>query len=180
MVAIYGESNVRVDLTGKPHFRFQDLDTYRSISGQHVKEMDFCWLRDGKLFMLEVKAYSDEVEQAKEENVTAEQFVKYLVDKTAPKVWDTLLMFSACWLPTRKGIEFRDNLSEAFHTPICPIYVVIVLDVPSWFKRQHFATLRTRFRGVLRGKMALFDSKSIVVCTPGQLGNHLPEVSAIS
>ncbi|MBF0604612.1 MAG: hypothetical protein HQL07_13080 [Nitrospirae bacterium] len=181
-MAIDEESNVRVDLTGKPHFRFQDLAAYKKISGQHVKEMDFCWLRDGKLFMLEVKAYSDEMEQAKEENVTAEQFVKYLVDKTAPKVWDSLLMFSACWLPTNQGTQFRDDLPKAFHTPICPICVVIVLDVPAWLKRQHFATLRTRFRDVLRGKMTLFDSENIIICTPGQLGDfseRLPEVSAM-
>ncbi|MBF0131418.1 MAG: hypothetical protein HQL75_02370 [Magnetococcales bacterium] len=179
-MAIYEESNVRVDLTGIPHFRFQNLAAYKKISGQHVKEMDFCWLRDGKLFMLEAKAYSDEREQAKEKNVTAEQFVEYLVDKTAPKVWDSLLMFSACWLPTDKGTKFRADLPEEFHTPICPICIVIVLDVPDWFKRQHFATLRTRFRDVLRGKMALFDSECIVVCTPCRLGSRLPEVSTIS
>lgn len=182
MVDVYEESNVKVDLTGKPHFRFQDLAAYKSISGQHVKEMDFCWLNNGELFLLEVKTYADEVPQAKEENITADKFIKYLVDKTAPKVWDSLLMFSACWLPTNKGKEFLTDLPQQFHVPIGRICVVIVLDVPGWFK-QYFGTLKKRFQKVLQGKMALFDSKCIIVCMPDQLGGFsslLPEVSAMT
>ena len=79
-MSLFSESGVQVDLTGKPHFRFQDLEAYRSIKGQHVQEMD----------------------------------------------------------------------------------------VPDWFKPQ-FDSLKKRFRTVLKGKMALFDTPSLIVCMPGQL-----------
>ncbi|MEO5331451.1 MAG: hypothetical protein H7839_05455 [Magnetococcus sp. YQC-5] len=169
------ESGMRVDLTGKPHFRFQDLAAYRSVSGQHVKEMDYCWLDAQELFMLELKAYSDVRAQARAEQMTSDQFLAYLINKTAPKVWDSLLLFSACWLPTNKGKELRQELDVRFHVRIECIRVVIVVAVPDWFKPQ-FETLRRRFREVLQGKMALFDSRSLIVCMP----EHLVQYPALA
>lgn len=167
---VYCESGVQVNLADKPHFRFQDLKVYRQLSGRHVQEMDFCWLADDRLILLELKAYKDEVEQAKEEHIPPDQFVDHLVAKTAPKIWDALLMFSACWLPTKKGEEFRKELSPVFHKRIARMGVVIVLDVPPWFI-PHFNTLKRRFRTVLVGKLALFDCQSLLVCMPDELGN---------
>ena len=167
-MSLFVESGVQVDLTGKPHFRFQDLESYRTIKGQHVQEMAYCWLDAEKPVMLELKAYSEEVEHAKQENTTVDEFIAYLIQKTTPKVWDSLLMFSACWLPTDKGLAFRNELDPTFHTHIQQIGIIIVLDVPDWFKPQ-FASLKKRFRTVLKGKMALFDIRSLIVCMPGQL-----------
>jgi len=167
-MSVFIESGVRVDLTGKCYFRFQDLAAYRSVKGQYVKEMDFCWMDGEQLIMLELKAYTEEVEHAREENITAEAFIDYLINITAPKIWDSLLMLSACWLSTDKGIEFRDELTPEFHAKIQRIGIVIVLDVPDWFEPQ-FGELKGRFREVLKGKMALFDIRRLIVCMPSQL-----------
>lgn len=166
-MTLFNESEVRGDLTGKPHFRFQDLKAYQSISGHHVKEMDYCWLDAEQLILLEMKAYADECEQAKLDRIPPDQFISSLVEKTAPKVWDSLLMFSACWLATSKGQEFRRELDEKFHIRQ-QIGVVIVLDVPQQF-RPHFWMVKERFRSVLKGKMSLFDSRRLIVCMPSQL-----------
>lgn len=179
-MSISVESGMRVDLTGKPHFRFQELTAYQSVSGQHVKEMDYCWLDNNVLFMLELKSYSAEVVEAREGQKASDQFVDYLIDKTAPKVWDSLLLLSACWLRTKKGDKLRQELDVQFHVRIERIRVVIVLEVPDWFKPQ-FETLKRQFRKVLLGKMALFDSSSLIVCMPENLDkDKFPELACIT
>lgn len=167
-MAVFVESGVHVDLSGKLYFRFQDLTAYRRVSCQHVQEMDFCWMDGEELILLELKNYSKEVDHAKAEQTTATRFLDYLIERTTPKVWDSLLMLSACWLGTEKGYEFRTELPSVFHTRAKKIHVVIVLGVPDKFKPQ-FGRLRDRFRDVLQGKMALFDSKSLIVCMPDHL-----------
>lgn len=169
---IFVESGIQVDLTGKPHFRFENLNVYngrRGLSGRSVKEMDFCWLDNGRLIMLELKSFSETSEIAKQGNISAADFTAYLIQETAPKIWDSLLMFSACWLPTQKGLILRNELDPDFHALIEKIHIVIVLDVPEWFK-AYFDTLRQRFQIVLNGKLALFDCKNnLTVCMPHQL-----------
>ena len=64
-MSLFVESGVQVDLTGKPHFRFTKLKAYQAISGQHVQEMDYCWIYNDNLILLEVKSYSEESDIAK-------------------------------------------------------------------------------------------------------------------
>lgn len=57
-MATYVESGLCLDLPDGQHFRFADLPAYKALSGQHLKEMDFAWIADGKLVLLEVRSYA--------------------------------------------------------------------------------------------------------------------------
>ena len=57
-MAIFNESGLTLDLPDGLHFRFADLLAYKLLSGQNLKEMDFAWIDGGKLFLLEVRSYT--------------------------------------------------------------------------------------------------------------------------
>lgn len=167
-MSLFVESGIELDLTGKPHFRFTNLKAYQAICGQHVQEMDYCWIYNDELILLEVKSYSEESDIARQAELTPDKFTDYLVQKTVPKIWDSLLMLSACWLSTQKGLLFRCELSDVFHTLAGKIRIVIVVDLPDNLK-TYFPTIRDRFQTVSKGKLALFDCKNLIVCMPQQL-----------
>jgi hypothetical protein len=57
-MAVYEESGLRFDLPDGAHFRLATTVSYRPLSGQSLKEMDFAWLHEGKLVLLEVKDFT--------------------------------------------------------------------------------------------------------------------------
>jgi hypothetical protein len=64
-MSVFHESGVSVTLTDLDHHRFCDLPTYKSINGDFVKEVDYCWLqseafgyiKENTLIGLELKGY---------------------------------------------------------------------------------------------------------------------------
>lgn len=195
MVEIHTESGVQVDLTGKPHFRFQDLPAYKQIKGQHLKEMDYCWLHDGELFLLEVKSYADALAEIRRKDVGEQvagkdirenkvdrqkSIIKRFWDKTIPKISDSLLMFSASWVGTLKGEALSKQFtSPEFTVPPRRISIIIIVEMPeeqSDRYRDRFSEIRKRCRVVTRGQRALFDqpgnSCRLFVLTPDELNNR--------
>jgi hypothetical protein len=59
MATEYTESGLKINLSHADcSFRLADLPTYQKISGQSVKEFDFCWIENKSLYALEVKDYT--------------------------------------------------------------------------------------------------------------------------
>lgn len=173
---IFDESGVRVDMTGKKYFRFQDISAYKQISGQCVKEMDVCWLDNNQLILLELKDYKQSLLEAKQNNIIPKQFVKFVCNNIECKLWDSLLMLSACWLPTKSGGKLRNELDSVFHQLPDQIRVVIVIDMQEIDIRRHFTPLQKELKKRLKGKLSLFDvsDQFLTICMPQHLKTYNP------
>lgn len=108
-MAIYHESGLELNLPDGLHFRFADLPVYIKLKGQNLKEMDFCWLHQDALVMVEVRDY-----RAKQDDLRPEDFkpkqsrFEALVDKMT----GSLLLLAAAWSGTTKGQEMRAELPK--------------------------------------------------------------------
>ncbi len=74
-MSTYQESGLIITLPDGEHFRFQDCQAYKEVSGRNLKEMDFGWWQNdtNTLWLIEIKEYS---------NLTSEeQLPDYLLDK---------------------------------------------------------------------------------------------------
>ena len=104
-MATYEESGLRLTLPDDQHFRFADLAPYRSLSGQHLKEMDFAWIDQGKLILLEVRSYAQVTETLTGPDFmpTKGRAAPFRFQALLDKVTDTLLMLAAAWAGTGWG-----------------------------------------------------------------------------
>ena len=104
---VYIESGLRVNLPKEQHFRFQDCEIYKQLSGQKLKEMDFGWWQkeQNRLWLIEIKDYAH--------LTTEERLPNHLLDNLVDKATDSLLMLASCWIKTGKGREFSGCLPKA-------------------------------------------------------------------
>lgn len=162
-MATYPESGLILDLPDGQHFRFADLSAYRSLSGQHLKEMDFAWLSGGKLFLLEVRSYAQltstltGADFVPTKGLPAPDRFQVLVDK----VTDSLLMMLAAWADTVKGQSLKNDLPLGARVKL-PLKLVIAIDLPSNLV-IHLQVLRDSLNARLRGRIALADLPSVVL-----------------
>jgi len=160
-VTTYIESGLRLDLPDGQHFRFADLPPYKALCGQHLKEMDFAWIVDGKLVLLEVRSYAQITE-----TLTAADFFptkgqssprryQVLIDK----VTDSLLMMLAVWTNSAQGHAIKMPVSLRCKLPLI---LVIAVDLPTNLV-VHLQGLRDTLNERLRGRMALADVRNVVL-----------------
>jgi hypothetical protein len=162
-VTTYPESGLILDLPDGQHFRFADLPPYKSLSGQHLKEMDFAWLADGKLFLLEVRSYAQVTLTLTGSDFlpTKGQPAPYRFDVLIDKVTDSLLMMLAAWADTAQGQAIRDALPAGARVRL-PLKLVIAVDLPTKLV-VHLQGLRDSLNERLRGRIALADVRSVVL-----------------
>lgn len=168
-MATYHESGLVVHLTDGHHFRFANLPPYKSLSGQHLKEMDFAWLANGKLFLLEVRSYGQVTQ-----TLTGADFVPIKNQPTpfrfqtlVDKVTDSLLMLLAVWSNTIQGQAIRDALPAGAKVRL-PLKLVIAVDLPTSLI-VHLQGLRDSLNAHLRGRIAMADVRSVVLIDYGRL-----------
>jgi len=101
---IYCESGVNIDLSRYSHFRFENCEGYRKISGCNVKEIDFGWWNEGEkcLYLLEIKDYTSNPNRLVEKDKSKE-----LIENLLKKSIDVLLMLSAVWLDNVGSQEIK-------------------------------------------------------------------------
>jgi hypothetical protein len=162
-VAIYDESGLRLDLPDGQHFRFADLPGYQALKGYRLKEMDFAWLGDGQLFLLEVRSYAQLTE-----TLTGADFVPakgqpapFRYEALIDKVSDSLLMLLAAWSGSASGQAIRHDLPEGAKNRL-PLKLVIAVDLPARLT-IHLQGLRDSLNARLRGRMALADVRNVVL-----------------
>lgn len=157
------ESGLSLDLPAGLSFRFADTAAYGAVKGQSVKEMDFAWVDSGKLFLLEVRDYSQvtttlaltDFVPAKGQ---AEPFrFKALVDK----ITDSVLMILSAWSGTAWGQRLSAELPAAAHTRM-PLKLVVAVDLPPALT-VHLQGLRDSLNDRMRGRVALADVGSVVL-----------------
>lgn len=162
-MATYIESGLCLDLPDGQHFRFADLPAYMALKGLHLKEMDFAWIDGGKLFLLEVRSYTDVTETLTCTHFipTKDQPTPFRFQALIDKVTDSLLMLLAAWADSGRGRAIRDALPAGALATL-PLKLVIALDLPSHLT-IHLQGLRDSLNAHLRGRIALADVRNVVL-----------------
>lgn len=173
----YIESGITVSLPDRQHFRFENLRTYKQLSGQGLKEMDFCWVvQTGKKGRGEVKKTVYLME------IWSNPFVDKAVDSLIGKVVDSLLMLASFWLPNSL---MREDVPGEFHTSPDSIELFVVLKRTSSETApfEFLKGFKDQLNGQLKSRLRLFNIEEVMVLyandrpTIEKLGleNYLPE-----
>jgi hypothetical protein len=162
-MAVYEESGLRFDLPDGMHFRFADTGSYRPLSGQFLKEMDFAWLHQGSLVLLEVKDFTmTRAALAATDFVPAkDQPNPWRFDELVKKITDTLLMLTAGWGETEWGRKLAAELPAGARKAL-KLVLAVGLDMPADLK-VHLPALRIALNDQLRGRLKLVDVQSVAL-----------------
>ena len=162
-MAIYNESGLTFDLPDGQHFRFSELAAYKRLSGQHLKEMDFAWVAQGKLYMLEVRSYAQVGSTLAGADLVAVSgdAKPYRFEALIDKLTDSLMMLLAAWADTAVGQSIKAGLPVAARSRL-PLKLVIALDLPAELT-VHLPALRDSLNERMRGRMALADVRSVTL-----------------
>ena len=165
----YIESGLRLDLPVGQHFRFADTTAYKAVCSHSVKEMDFAWIDSGKLFLLEVRSYSQVTT-----TLTAADFLPvkgqpepFRFSALIDKLTDSVLMLLSAWANTTWGLQLASELPVAARAPM-PLKLVIAVELPVALT-VHLQGLRDSLNARLRGRVALADVRSVVLIDYGRL-----------
>ncbi len=178
-MATYIESRLRVELPDEQHFRFADLPAYKPLSGQHLKEMDFAWIENGKLYLLEVRSYADMAEPLPIADLlpTKDQPTPYRFQALVDKVTDSLLILLAIWAGSDRGKDFGNSLPISAKTRL-PLKLVVALDIPAHLS-VHLLALRDKLNERLRGRISLVDVRNVILMDYAALAKTFnPKVQA--
>jgi len=162
-VALYNESGLTFDLPDGQHFRFAQLAAYKRLSGQHLKEMDFAWVAHGKLFVLEVRSYTQVSNTLAGADLVAlsGESKPYRYEALIDKLTDSLMLLLAAWADTDFGKSIKAGLPVAARSRL-PLKLVIALDLPADLT-VHLPVLRDSLNERMRGRMALADVRSVTL-----------------
>jgi hypothetical protein len=162
-MAAYQESGLRFDLPANAHFRFADTNSYKPLSGLSLKEMDFAWLHDGRLILLEVKDFNaSKAVLADTDFVPVKgQSDPWRFDALVRKVTDSLMMLQAAWAGTSWGKNLAGELPPAARAPL-DLVLAVGLDMPAHLK-VHLPALRIALNARLQGRLRLVGVKSVAL-----------------
>jgi hypothetical protein len=163
-MAVYEESGLRLDLPDGAHFRWAATASYRPLSGQSLKEMDFAWIHAGKLILLEVKDYTQTSATLSPTDFLpagAPQPNPWRFDELVNKITDSLLMLLAGWSPTPWGQSLAAELPTPARTPM-PLILAVGLDMPAHLK-IHLSALRIALNARLQGRLKLVNVPAVAL-----------------
>ena len=162
-MALYNESGLTLDLPDGQHFRFAELAAYKRLNGQHLKEMDFAWVAQGKLFVLEVRSYAQVGSTLAGADFVApnSEAKPYRYEALIDKLTDSLMMLLAAWADTAVGQSIKADLPLAARSRM-PLKLVIALELPADLT-VHLPVLRDSLNERMRGRIALADVRSVTL-----------------
>lgn len=162
-MAVYEESGLRLELPDNAHFRLAATASYRPLSGQYLKEMDFSWVHEGKLVMLEVKDFSQTTAM-----LTASDFVPgknqpapWRFEELVGKITDSLLMLLAAWSGTAWGKSLSAELPAGSRKPV-KLILAVALDLPANLK-VYLGVLKTALNDRLKGRLKLAGVEAVAL-----------------
>lgn len=157
------ESGLSVSLPAGLHFRFADTNAYKEVCGQAVKEMDFAWVESGKLFLLEIRDYTQVAA-----SLTAADLIPvkgqpepFRFGGLVDKITDSTLMMLSVWAGSSWGQRLQAELPAAAQARI-PLKIVVALDLPVALT-VHLQSLRDSLNARLKGRLGLVDVKTIAL-----------------
>lgn len=170
------ESGLRLGFHPGHYFRFQDLNAYRALCGQTLKEMDFGWYHGSRLCLLEIRDYRN-LRMALElhdlvprDQASAPHRFTALVDKAT----DSLMMLLAVRASTRQGQQLAIDLPDFAKAPPA-LTLMIALGLPDHL-RVHLGVIRHCLNAKLKGRLALADVAAIAVLDYQGLSQRAPRL----
>lgn len=171
-MAVYKESGLRLELPDGEHFRFADLPAYRALCGKHLKEMDFAWIIQSRLVLLEIRDYRDLAD-----TLTGGDFLPKPQAESPGrfqalinKVTDSLLMLLAAWAETELGRQLRHQLPDVVKHPT-PLRLIIAMELPVSLT-AYLGPLRDALNQQLCGRIALADVPRVTLLDYDRLAAH--------
>jgi hypothetical protein len=157
------ESGLRVDLPEGTSFRFADTEAYKAVKGHSLKEMDFGWVDECKLFLLEVKSYSQITDTlALTDFVPGKgQPAPFRFAALIDKINDSILMLLSAWAGTAWGRKLKAELPKTAQAQI-PVKLIVAVDLPPRL-RQHLPPMRDSLNARLKGRVTLADVGSVAL-----------------
>lgn len=148
----YDESGLRFSLPAE-HFRICDIPLYDQLKSFALKEMDFCWLENNRILLVEVKDFRQATPQTlksflPEKHLSPSRFLAWV-----DKVTDAMLILQAIWLDSSQGGAFRSQVPPWAGKPK-PLTFIIAICLPQSLV-QHQLTLRDKIVNRLKGRMML-------------------------
>lgn len=160
---LINESGLNVDLPVGMNFRFADMAAYKAVCGSGVKEMDFAWIAEGKLFLLEVRDYT-----ATTAALTVGELVPvsgqpkpFRFNALVDKVTDSVMMMLSAWSGTAWGSQLKGALPAAAQNRM-PLKVVVAIELPAHLK-VHLQPLRDSLNARLKGRLAVADVRNVAL-----------------
>ena len=170
----FEESGIRMDFPDCNWFRFCDMPTYASLSGQNLKEMDCGW-RDseqGVLWLIELKGEEVWLSESTQMMRQCKQIERPSLSRPTPKLMhtllvkavDSLLILGSIWSGTGTGNNFLNYLpSELSSYPgDGNIELLFVIDTPP-SRRGLLTAPRQQLNRLLQGKLGLYNIRRIEV-----------------
>ena len=162
-MAVYEESGLRLDLPDGAHFRLAATTSYRPLSGQSLKEMDFAWIHEGRLALLEIKDFTETTAM-----LAGTDFVPVKgkpsprrFDELVGKITDTLMMLLAGWSGNDWGKDLCAELPVAARKPI-KLVLAVGLDLPVEL-RAYLSALRIALNARLQGRLKLAGVEAVAL-----------------
>lgn len=157
------ESGLRVELPAGMSFRFSETAAYTKLKGKRLKEMDFAWVNDNTLFLLEVRSYSQISETLSKEDFLADKDGRepYRFTALIDKITDSVLMLLSVWSGTDWGRELGAQLPAEAQTRI-KLKLVVAVDLPPALT-VHLQSLRDDLNARLQGRIALADVTNVAL-----------------
>jgi hypothetical protein len=145
----YHESGLVITLPDGEHFRFQDCQAYKRLSGQFLKEMDFGWWQADKNTLWLIEIYASLMPE--------EQLPAHLLDNFVNKATDSLLILAALWAKTNQGLEFASCLPPQIHQFPKRLKFFFILKIDEVLFNSKIEPLKDELKNRRRDKLALFE-----------------------
>ena len=152
----YIESNIKLNFPDSNHFRFQDIEAYKELSGYSFKEMDACWYdtEANVFYMIELKDYTEGNIGERENRL---QRTYNLVKKSV----DSLCMLLAMFAETKHGKKFIDELPFNIARD-CQVVLVSIVNI-SQEQKEYLGFIRDDYRSKFESYRRLFDLKAVIL-----------------
>jgi hypothetical protein len=150
------ESELILDFSDIEFFQLGKLKTYTKLNNQSLKEVDFIFLHNHKLYFLEVKSFMHPLRQPKPDEV------KDLTADLIQKSKDALLLMSTVWVKSQIGQKLRQDGIPAVFSDFQSFTIIHGLDLPPDLY-THFGTLNSEVTAALRLHGHLFDFQVVLL-----------------
>jgi hypothetical protein len=173
-VQYFEESGIRVDFPDCNWFRFCDMPTYTSLSGQNLKEMDCGWWDNQQdvLWLIELKGEEVWLSESSQMMRQCKQIERPSLSRQEPKLLhtllvkavDSLLLLGSIWSGTRTGNEFLNHLPSGLssYPGDGNIELLFVIDTPHQ-RQGSMIFVRDQLNRLLQGKLKLYNIRRIEV-----------------
>lgn len=143
----FTESGITLDFPTNKWFRFEKTDFYRTISGNHFKEIDACWLDvDNNIFyLIELKDYT---------STNISEQVEMRINNLWKKSVNSLQMINSALLKTTKGSTLTNEIGFEIQSHYTYKYLAIIKIDPD--QKTYLSFMKDKYKNLFKSYATLF------------------------